>query len=669
MIYLVTNQKNLFSHITADISFASCQELKDYFKDKDEVEFDTETNGFDPWVCKLISAQFGDANNQFVVDTATVDIREFKELLETKLILMQNAKFDLRFLYHHRIIPTKVYDTFLAESVLNMGRRQVRKSLDKLVARYCKQTMSKEVRGLIHKEGLSVQVIKYAAGDVKYLGDIKKLQIEKLKELSLLPALALDNKFVRVLAYIEYCGFKLDANKWATKMKEDNQLVLSCEEKLNKWVIDNNKTDYIDSQLNLFSDEVVCKINWNSEKQVIPLFKELGVNTKTKDKDTGKMKDSVDARVLQTEVKKHEMVPLYMEYKKVGKLVSSFGESVLKQVHSVTSRIHTTYKQILDTGRMSCGGKNRSTKPPTEYVNLQQIPRDSRHRECFISEEGYTLIVADYAGQESVVFANKCKDKDILKFYQEGLGDMHSFVASKIYPELEGLELDRIKKDFKRERQNAKAAGFAIQYGGVGATISNNLGLPVEEGDKIYDAYFKAFPGVKSYFVTCKADALAKGYILLNNVSNRKSFIEFFDDYLNLKQRIDAPGFWDEYKSHKRVNSVKFITEYKPLVRDYFKKKGMVERKSLNYPVQGTSAEITKFGGLLFFNYLEENGLLFKHVRICNIIHDEIVVECKKDIARKIAGVLKECMEKAGEPFCPTIPLKAEPCITEFWNH
>ena len=43
MIYLVTNQKNLFSHITADISFASCQELKDYFKDKDEVEFDTES--------------------------------------------------------------------------------------------------------------------------------------------------------------------------------------------------------------------------------------------------------------------------------------------------------------------------------------------------------------------------------------------------------------------------------------------------------------------------------------------------------------------------------------------------------------------------------------------------------------------------------------------------
>ena len=669
MIYLVTNQKNLFSHITADISFASCQELKDYFKDKDEVEFDTETNGFDPWVCKLISAQFGDAENQFVVDSASVDIREFKELLESKLILMQNAKFDLKFLYHKRIIPTRIYDTFLAESVLNMGKKFVKKSLDILVDRYCKVTMSKEVRGLIHKEGLSVQVIRYAAGDVRYLGRIKELQMVKLEELDLMSSLALDNKFVRVLAYVEYCGFKLDYEKWASKMKEDNSNVQECEERLNNWIIENDQRKYIDTQLDLFNDKSKCKINWNSEQQVIPLFKDLGVNTKTKDKDTGKMKDSVDARVLQTEMDKHEMVPLYVEYKKTGKLVSSFGESVLKQVHTITRRIHTTYRQLLDTGRMSCGGKNNKTKPPVEYVNLQQIPRDARHRECFIAEKDCTLIVADYAGQESVVFANKCKDKDILKFYEEGLGDMHSFVASKIYPELEGLELNRIKKEFKRERQNAKAAGFAIQYGGVGATIANNLGLPIEEGDKIYDAYFKAFPGVKSYFATCKADALAKGYILLNTISNRKSFIDYYDEYLKLKEQIDAPGFWDDYKAHKRVNSAKFITHFKPTVREYFKKKGMIERKSLNYPVQGTAAEITKFAGMLFFKYLEENNLLFKYVRICNIIHDEIVIECKKDIAEQMAAKLKECMEKAGEPFCPTIPLKAEPCITEFWNH
>ena len=669
MIYLVTNQKNLFSYITEDIAFASCQELKDYFKDKDEVEFDTETNGFDPWVCKLISAQFGDSENQFVVDSASVDVREFKELLESKLILMQNAKFDLKFLYHKRIIPTRIYDTFLAESVLNMGRRTVKKSLDVLVNRYCKVIMSKEVRGLIHKEGLSVQVIRYAAGDVKYLGRIKELQMIKLKELDLVPSLALDNKFVRVLAYVEYCGFKLNKERWTKKVEEDKNVVFECEERLNKWVIENNEYKYMNTQLELFNDKISCNINWNSEKQVIPLFKELGVNTEIKDKDTGKMKNSVDARVLQTQVDKHEMVPLYVEYKKASKLVSAFGENVLNQIHVITQRIHTTYRQILDTGRMSCGGKNSKTTPPTDYINLQQIPRDARHRECFIAEKDCTLIVADYAGQESVVFANKCKDNDILKFYQEGLGDMHSFVASKIYPELEGLELDRIKKEFKRERQNAKAAGFAIQYGGVGATIANNLGLPIEEGDKIYDSYFKAFPGVKSYFVTCKADALRRGYILLNTVSNRKSFIEFFDDYAKLRDEINNNGFWDEYNSHKRGNTSQFILHYKPTVREYFKKKGMIERKSLNYPVQGTAAEITKFAGVLFFNYLEENNLLFKYVRICNIIHDEIVVECKKDIAEKMAAKLKECMEKAGEPFCPTIPLKAEPCITEFWNH
>ena len=102
--------------------------------------------------------------------------------------------------------------------------------------------MSKEVRGLIHKEGLSVQVIRYAAGDVKYLGQIKDKQTIKLKDLSLLPSLALDNKFVRILAYVEYCGFKLDREKWTNKLIEDKRIVLKCEEELNNWVLDNNKS-------------------------------------------------------------------------------------------------------------------------------------------------------------------------------------------------------------------------------------------------------------------------------------------------------------------------------------------------------------------------------------------------------------------------------------------
>lgn len=111
-----------------------------------------------------------------------------------------------------------------------------------------------------------------------------------------------------------------------------------------------------------------------------------------------------------------------------------------------------------------------------------------------------------------------------------------------------------------------------------------------------------------------------------------------------------------------------FHTYYKPTVREYFKWKGIMERKSLNYPIQGSSAEITKYAALKFFNQLIDKGLQ-NTILMCNIVHDEIVVECPLEGADIIANTLQECMEDAGKPFCKIIPLKAEPCITDHWEH
>lgn len=669
MIYLVTNEKEKFSFIKAadDVTFAEPEDVINYFKDKEEVEFDTETTGLVAHNCKILSAQFGDYENQFVIDALTVDVRLFKNLLETKTILMQNAKFDLKFLYVLNIWPNKVYDTFLAEAVLYMGVKKHRKSLDILVERYLNiSEVDKSIRGSIHKEGLSLKVIKYGAGDVKYLGKIKEKQNVLLEQKGLHRALNLDNKFVRVLAFVEHCGFKLDADKWQAKIDKDRESLDESIKQLDNYIFENNMTDYIDGQLDMFNSDKKTVINWSSSPQVIKLFQELGINTKTRDKNTGGNKDSVEAGVLAPQKDKFPIIPLYTKYQKAQKLVTTYGENVLRQINKNTNRLHTEYRQLMDTGRMSCGGTDRARG--IEMLNLQNVPADEAHRSCFVPEEGNKLVVADYSGQESVVFANFCKDPEILAFYQQGLGDMHSFIASKIYPELEGLDLKTIKSEHKQKRQNAKAAGFAIQYGGVGATIAANLNLSIEEGDEIYNGYFKAFPGIKNYFATCKKRVLANGYVQLNPVSLRKSYVDFYDDYLTLKQTVKEHGFWDDYRMHKEEQTDRFFNYYKPRVREYFKFEGMMERKSLNYPIQGTSAEITKFASLKFFNILVDNSLQNK-VKICNIVHDEIVIECPEDMAEDMGKLLQECMEDAGKPFCKIIPLKAEPCVTEFWEH
>lgn len=669
MIYLVTGQQEMFTPV--GYSMATVEEAIDYLKTLDVLGFDSETRGFDPYTCELISIQIGNGDKQFVVDCSTVNINLFKELLETKELIMHNAKFDLKFLYHKKIVPTKIFDSFLVERILTTGIDTARRSLDAVVYKYCKIELDKTIRGNIHREGLSTRVIKYAADDVKYLHQVKRKQEVALQEKNLNRTASLDNEFVKVLAYIEYCGMYLNPVDWQKKCADDLKDMQAIKDKLDQFILDNadKYPQFVNNQLSLFAEGITCRINWNSEKQVIPLFKSLGIDTLTKDKETGLMKDSIDKKVLGPQKKKHELVGIYLEYKENQKEVSTYGENWFDYINKVTGRIHSNYTQIMNTGRLSSGQKGAPKRGMPQLPNMQNIPSDNRTRGCFQAQPGNLLIVSDYSGQEQIVLANKSIDQDLLNFYSEGLGDMHSFIASKIFPELSNLSLDEIKENHKQKRQIAKGAGFAINYGGTGITIAQNLNISLEEGEEVYKAYFKAFPGLANYFKQEKQRALSLGYIEFNNISNRKCFIPFFDEYQKLHKEIyQTEGFWDQYKLEKSQDSTIFKSYFKPKVREYFMKRGDIERMSLNYPIQGTSADITKLAGVYFFRYLVENNLLFK-VLLPNVVHDEWIVEAPEDIAKEISEKLQECMENSGLMFCKTVKLKAEPCITKFWKH
>lgn len=669
--YFITNQQSLFTPV--GYSFSTVDKCLEYLETLDEVGVDTETKRFDPSVdSDLLSLQLGDDKKQFVIDCGTVDIQLFKDIIERKLVLLQNAKFDLKFLYFFKIVPSKIYDTFLAERILTTGIPTARKGLDALVWNYCKQHMDKSVRGSIHREGLSARVIKYAGDDVKYLSEIKRKQLEKAETLDLTKSISLDNEYVRVLAYIEHCGVKLDVDKWNAKCLEDKKFLDKKAEELDKFIFDNSEMfpHLIDNQMNLFDDALQTRINWNSSKQVIPFMQKIGINTKVKDKKSGMMKDSIDKSILSPQKNKHKIVSLYIEYSEAYKVVSTYGENWLDYINPRTQRIHTNYTQIMNTGRLSSGQKGNKKRGLSQKPNMQNVPSDDRTRSCFVAEKGNTLIVADYSGQEQVVLANKSLEPNLLEFYAKGLGDMHSFNAKKIFStELADIELNDVKKARPDLRQMAKAAGFAINYGGVGMTIARNLSLPLETGEMVYKAYFEAFPGLANYFKKQKDKALKNGYIEFNDVSKRKCFVYGFEDFQTLhKELYDNKGFWSEYKAEKIKDSDHFRNTLKPKVREYFVKKGGIERDALNYPIQGTSADITKLAGIYMFRYLEKHNLVFD-VLMPNVVHDEIHLECKTEKAEELSLVLKKCMEDAGDVFCKTVPLKAEPCLTPYWTH
>lgn len=669
MIYFIGKSPNLL--FQSPISSASLEDLLEYFKDAEEIGFDIETEGFDPYSNRIISYQLGDEHNQFVVDAFTYPVHLVKSLLETKLLIMHNASFDMSFLYHYRVIPIKVWDTYLGEAVIYKGDDSVRKALDFTAYRYLKVDLNKEIRGVIHKEGLTERVIIYAAEDVKYLIPIRRKQIKSLTKKDLMKSMDLENEFVKVITYLKYVGIKLDKNKWITKCEQDVILFNKKRDILDNWIIKNNLYNYIDTQQCLFEEmkgrEV--NINWASSKQVIKLFKELGINVVTSEG-----KESVEEKFIKSQAKKFEIISLYLDYKKQEKLLSTYGLNVLNSINQISGRIHSSFTQVMKTGRISSGDKKNNKFS----VNLQNIPAlpDEKYkipgkiyeRECFTCEDGSIFIDADYSGQEQIVFANMTMESNLINFYKQKLGDMHSFIAAKIYPEISDLPLKEIKDKHADKRQIAKSAGFAINYGGNGYTIAQNLNISQEEGDAIYDAYFKAFPGISAYFKKMSDFALTNGYILFNNIIRSKRFLPEHIEYKRLNTRVSKPGFWYWYSVEKNKDSRVFKEQLQPLVRKKAKIESEIKRLALNSPIQGTSAEITKIAAIYFFNYLIENKLLFK-VFIVNLIHDEILIEAPKNLAEELAKVLKLCMERAGDIFCKTIKLEASPVITEYWVH
>lgn len=220
MIYLVSLQQRIYS---SEINLISVNESLELLKPLEIVGLDTETRGMDPYTKELLSVQLGCNDFQVVVDCTTIDIKLYKDYLESnRLFIGWNLKFDLRFLYHQGIYPTKVYDGYLAEKLMWLGYPAGMHSMSLKTAgmQYLNIELDKSVRGKIQWAGLTDEVIIYAAYDVKYLDDIRLKQLELLKEKGLLGAIECENKFILPLSYCEYCGVRLDVDKWKAKMQK-----------------------------------------------------------------------------------------------------------------------------------------------------------------------------------------------------------------------------------------------------------------------------------------------------------------------------------------------------------------------------------------------------------------------------------------------------------------
>lgn len=692
MIYLVSNRLN---YSTDTIQMMSIEDSISTIKEWPVVQFDTETTGLDPHISTLTSLQFGyhDMKNNIVtsiiVDAKSVDPCLYKEVLEHSYLIGHNLKFDLQFLFNYGIVPRNIYDTMICEQVFYIGYgkkhlKGLKMNLEAVIERHLAVKIDKSFQDVIALSGLTLRGIQYAANDVVYLQEVRKSQIELAKSRKCLNALTVENRAVPAVAYLEWCGIKLDEDKWRKKMAKNIAERDSCLKALTDYVLSNPKLKVFahkTSTKSLFNDteEVSIGINWDSSQQVIPILKALGFNTKAVDKKTKKEKETALEKVIAEQKGiADDFLKIYFGYKGAMKQISSYGQNMLNLINPNTGRLHTVFKQIgTTTGRMSSGSsvKNKElaylkhlSAEKVPYCNLQNLPARGEEgveaRACFIAEEGNTFVSCDYSAEESRVQADVWNEKKLLDAFEHGI-DTHNLYAKMCFPEeLKNIDVRDVKKMRPDLRQAAKSAEFAVGYGSDGTSFASLVGS-VEAARAMVTNILKGMKGMSKFKENAVKSLTKQGYLVINKkTGHRVTWPEW--GRWKAEEREYTPAFWRNYSEfHKGVPNdpvVEKVKRHQKLCNDWFNK------NVLNYPIQGGCAVVLKQAVADLFDWVVNNGY-FGKVLFCAFVHDEIDCECPKEMAESFSKTLQSIMEKAAAKYYHRLPIPADASIGDHWIH
>lgn len=680
MIYLVTGNLQLFE--SNEYSLISLEDSLEKLSTWKMFQFDSETTGRNPHINDFLCIQFGnvEGTEQIVIDTTTVNILNYKEYIESNFMIGQNLKFDIQFLYKYNIIPKKVYDTMIVEQLLYMGYPSgiISYSLKAIADRYLGIDIDKSVRGEIIWRGLDTSVIKYAAGDVQFLGDIMKLQLKECGKKGCKIGAKLECDFVPVIAYLEWCGIKLDENKWKAKMLNDNIKLQNALTKLNNYCIKHPKLQkwaYVDLQGDLFAGfntEPQWKIDWQKD-EAKEVFKALGFKLDTISKTTKKETESVTEKLLSVQKGIDDVfLKLYFDYQGYYKVTTSFGQGHLNLINPITGRLHTNYWQIgTASGRMSSGSGEDSDiaklkKLPSskvKMVNMQQLPHDAETRSCFVAEKDNLFCSCDYAAMEARIGAEVYNEKTLLDEFLYGSGDTHAAYAKVVFAdELKDVAVKDIKKVRPDLRNKVKSVEFAVQFGSDGTAVAPQLGISVEEARQLVNNLLKGMTGLANFKRIGSQNVRKLGYVEAHPLTGHKCYWWDHKKWLE-KEASHTSEFWDNYKLYHKGTDSDVAKE----VKEHFQAASKWDRMALNIPTQGGGAIVLKEASIRLFDWIVDNGY-FNKILLVNLTHDEINSEFPKEVT-EWPSIVAKIMQDAAAKYYYKLPIPAEASVGEYWIH
>ncbi len=297
----------------------------------------------------------------------------------------------------------------------------------------------------------------------------------------------------------------------------------------------------------------------------------------------------------------HPIIEEIENWRELTKLQNTYVDVLPTLVNKKTGRVHTTFNQaVTATGRLS------SSDP-----NLQNIPIRGELgqdvRKTFIADRNFVLISADYSQIELRIVASLAEDKKMIEIFNKG-EDIHRATAAAI----NGVSLDKVTKEM---RNDAKQVNFGVLYGMGSYGLSWRTELTQAEAKKFIDKYFQEFNGVKKYIENTISFTRQKKYC--ETLFGRRRYIP----------EINASNF--------QVRS-------------------SAERMAINHPVQGTAADLMKMAMIEVDKKLNDKKYGDK-VKLMLQVHDEILIEVEKDLAKEVGIIVKEAMESVVKLRVPVV--------------
>lgn len=601
------------------------------------ISLDTEDSGLDFLNDTTILLQLKMHDEIYLINCINVSKKLIEKILEriitsNKKVILHNAKFDIKFLYTLTgLLITNVHDTLTTETLLNSGIGKTLYSLKELIYKYCNVVIEKEIRNefIGNTSGiLTDEQLEYSAKDVEYLEYIYNRQMSRIEETNEGKVYDLEMNDISVVAMMEYKGIILSVERWtelykeAEKLKEQfrNEITSEILDKVIKKTKPDTALTFADllgiregvkskrarNALSLITDSSLVldwakkNFNMSSSQQLVKTLNLIGVNIL-----------STNEKVMNKVESKYPIISTILKFREYEKQVSTYGENVIKLINPTTGRIHTDYFNIgTKTGRVS------SRNP-----NLQNIPRTTDYRRCFVSEDGFSLVGMDYSQQEYRFSGAVSGEPKIIQAYCSGK-DMHQATAAIIL----NKSIDDITKD---ERNFGKTFNFAVLYGTTKFGLQKNLNVPMEVAEGFLQTFEEGYPVLMAFKDLAEKQIWKLGYSITKLGRRRYN--------------IEKPDMMDS--------------------NEFIRFKSRVLREGFNHIVQGSCADITK---MAIYNLFSENPFGDKF-RILLQVHDEVVMEIHDSILESAIEFGKEMMLKAEQPYLGEIPAAVDVKVGKEW--